>query len=283
MKMEIDVNSDVVLPIILESSDLQQNLNLSNIRIVDLCKADIYPQAHIPGAVHLDYEKIIRNEPPIMGLLPPEETIGKSLSSLGISSETHVIAYDDEGGGKASRLLWTLAAIGHTHFSLLNGGFHAWANEGHPVDNQVVSIEPVHYRIPYNSSYNNKVVADKDYIIAHLRDSHLSILDCRSPQEYNGETVRAERAGHIPNAVNMDWTLAMDPQRNYRIKAKSELQPMLNDLGITRDKEVIVYCHSHHRSAHTFIMLKSLGYKNVKGYPGSWSEWGNLADTPIDV
>ncbi len=269
---------------ILEPSDLQQNLDRSNIRIVDLCKADIYPQAHIPGAVHLDYEKIIRNEKPIMGLLPSEETISTLLSSLGISPETQVIAYDDEGGGKASRFLWTLAAVGHTHFSLLNGGFHAWANEGHPINNQVVSIEPTLYSIPDNSSYkNSSVVADKDYIMQHLQDSHLSILDCRSQQEYTGQTVRAERIGHIPNAVNMDWTLAMDPQRNYRIKPKSELLPMLNDLGVTPDKDVIVYCQSHHRSAHTFVMLKSLGYKNVMGYPGSWSEWGNRADTPIEV
>jgi len=274
------VNNDAVLPIILEPADLKQNLNLNNIRIVDLCKAEIYPQAHIPGAVHLDYEKIIRHEKPTMGLLPSEGAISEVLSSLGISPETHVIAYDDEGGGKACRLLWTLAVIGHKHYSLLNGGFHAWANEGHEVDNQVVSIEPSEYSASYK---NSNAVVDKDYIMNHLQDTNLSIIDCRSPQEYNGQTVRAERIGHIPNAINMDWTLAMDKQQNYRVKHKGELELMLNDLGVTNDKEIIVYCHTHHRSAHTFIMLKSLGYENVKAYPGSWSEWGNRSDTPVEV
>lgn len=272
--------NNAVLPLIIEPVDLEKNLQQRNLRIVDLCKADIYPQAHIPGAVHLDYGKIIRQEKPAMGLLPTEHHMSEVLSSLGISPDTHVVAYDDEGGGKACRFLWTLAVIGHKHYSLLNGGLHSWANEGHEVDNTPVSLSSTTYDVSYD---NGNALADMDYILQHLQDNKLSILDCRSPQEYKGEKKLGGNAGHIPHAVNMDWTRAIDQENNYRMKQAGAMEPVLSDLGITNDKEVIVYCHTHHRSAHTYIMLKSLGYENVKAYPGSWSEWGNTPDLPVEV
>ena len=92
----------------------------------------------------------------------------------------------------------------------------------------------------------------------------------------------AERGGHIPGAVNMEWTEAMDKQHDLRLKSARDLLHMLESQGISKDKTVIVYCQTHHRSAHTYIMLKSLGYENVKGYPGSWSDWGNEPNTPIE-
>ncbi len=273
--------NNATLPMILEPAVLAEKLNLDNIRIVDLCKTDVYRQAHVPGAVHLEYNKILRQEKPALALLPTEQDLSEVLSSLGISPQTHVIAYDDEGGGKACRLLWTLSVIGHHHFSLLDGGLHAWVNEDHPVDNKPVTVAPADYKVSFAMSAST--LADKDYVLNHLDNDNISLLDSRSPQEFNGKTPRAEKGGHIPHAVNMDWTLAMDQKNNFRLKQKDELGPMLDKLGVTHDKEVIVYCHSHHRSAHTFIMLKSLGFQNVKAYPGSWSEWGNLPDTPTEM
>lgn len=267
------------LPLIVEPDVLEQHLSDAGIRIVDLCRYDIYARQHIPGALHIDYAKLIRNVPPVMGLLPDEQDLADILGHLGISPDTHVIAYDEEGGGKASRLLWTLDAIGHTHKSLLNGGINAWASERHRLDNTVLAVANTTYPV----KYFNDAIADQSYISAHLQDATTLVVDCRTPGEYSGTLRRAERAGHIPGAVNLDWVLAMDQSRNLRFRSNEELRTLLQQRGITPDKEIIVYCHTHHRSAHTYMVLKSLGYPKIKGYPGSWSDWGNAVDTPVET
>ena len=273
------MNTQTLLPLVLDPALLEKNLGHDDIRIVDLGKPDIYQQAHIPGAVFLDYGRIVRTEKPVMGLLPDEITFETILSALGINKDTHVIAYDDEGGGKASRFLWTLDTIGHEKFSLLDGGLHAWANEGRILDNKTVNIKASDYSVSYK---NQSATTNKDYITSNLSNDDTIMVDCRSPQEFNGQRVMASKGGHIPGAINMDWSLSMDQNRNYRLKTQEELESLLDNLGIEKSKEAIVYCQSHHRSALSYIMLKSLGYR-VKGYPGSWSEWGNLADTPTEV
>lgn len=269
-----------MLPLVLPPDVLEKNLSRDDTRIVDIGKQDIYQQAHIPGAVFLDYGKIVRIEKPVMGLLPDTELLEEVLSTLGIKPDTHVIAYDDEGGGKASRFLWTLDTIGHEKFSLLDGGLHSWANEGRVLDNNQPSVNKTEYKVSYS---NASAISNKQYILDHLNDKNTVLLDCRSPQEYNGERVMANKGGHIPGAINMDWTMSMDQQRNYRLKESGELASLLASLGINKDKEIIVYCQSHHRSALTYIMLKSQGYPTVRGYPGSWSEWGNAQDTPNET
>lgn len=268
-----------VLPLIIESDLLEKHLSDAGVRIVDLCRYDIFARQHIPGAVHLDYAKLIRNVPPVMGLLPDENELSAVLSLLGISPDTHVIAYDEEGGGKASRFLWTLEAIGHRHYSLLNGGLNAWASERHRLNNTVLAVANTNYPVKYSSD----AIADQAYIRAHLNQSSTCVLDSRTPGEYSGALRRAERAGHVPGAVNLDWVLTMDQSRNLRFRTEKELRTLLQQRGITPDKEVIVYCHTHHRSAHSYMVLKSLGYTKIKGYPGSWSDWGNALDTPVET
>lgn len=267
------------LPLIVEPAVLEKHLSVPGIRIVDLCRYDIYARQHIPGAVHLDYAKLIRNDPPVMGLLPDEEDLSANLGSLGITPETHVIAYDEEGGGKASRFLWTLDAIGHAHMSLLNGGINAWASERHRLDNTVLAVAGATYPVKYSDA----AIADQTYISSHLQHPSVCLVDCRTPGEFSGTLRRAERAGHIPGAVNLDWVLAIDQPRNLRFKSDKDLRTLLQQRGVTPDKEVIVYCHTHHRSAHTYMVLKSLGYPKIKGYPGSWSDWGNAMETPIET
>ena len=158
--------SEPLLPLVTDPYELESNIDADEIVIVDLSRAPVYARNHIPGAAHLDYSKIIANRPPVMGLLPAEDELSQVLSSIGISEDSHVVAYDDEGGSKACRLLWTLDTVGHRHFSLLNGGLQAWINENHPVSNQSEDISPSDYSVTYT---NTSTCADKKYILSHLK------------------------------------------------------------------------------------------------------------------
>lgn len=269
--------TDLQLPLLIEPDTLEVTMGYDNFLVVDLGKADTYRKLHVPGAVFLDYAQIVASRRPVMGLLPDDDTLQRVFSTLGINADTHVVAYDDEGGGRAARLLWTLEVAGHRHYSLLNGGLHAWANEGHPCDASPVTPTPGEFRV----AHNDAPTASSDYILERLDSVDTRLLDVRSPNEYNGTRKFAERAGHIPGAVNFEWTSAMAQSLNLRFKPDVELKQLLADIGIMPDREIIVYCQTHHRSAHTYIMLKHLGFPRVKGYAGSWSDWGNNPDLPI--
>jgi len=266
------------LPLLIEPTELVAHLGAPDLRIVDLNQPSVYTRAHVPSAVHLDYGRIVASRPPAMALLPDAEQLGAALGSIGIAPEDHVVAYDDEGGGRASRLLWTLDAIGHQGASLLNGGLRAWLAERLPTESGMSTVAPTRYPVRIVGD----VEADKNYVLAHLNDPSVVLVDARSPEEYAGTTKRAARGGHIPGAVNFNWTDAIDPTRHLRLRDAAALRRVLEKLGVTPDKEAITYCQTHHRSAHTYMVLKILGYRRVRSYPGSWSEWGNLPDTPIE-
>jgi thiosulfate/3-mercaptopyruvate sulfurtransferase len=266
------------LPLIVEPSELKEHLNADDMLIIDLSSPATYVQYHIPGAVFVNYEWIVRVEQPRMGLLPTEEQLNNVFGSLGITKDKHVVVYDDEGGGRACRFLWTLDVAGHKNFSLLNGGLQGWSNHGNEISS-TISYPTI---CEYKAEMNFEPVATRQFILDHLSDDNVVLLDTRNPAEFNGVKVFAQRGGHIPGAVNIEWTDAMDKEHDMRLKPENELRQMLESQGITTDKTIVTHCQSHHRSAHTYIMLKSLGYKNIKGYPGSWSDWGNEPNTPIE-
>ena len=114
-------------------------------------------------------------------------------------------------------------------------------------------------------------------------DPATALLDARTPEEYHGTKVRSARGGHIPGAVNLNWKATMDEGRQRRLLPDDVLRDMLLRRGIGPDKTVVVYCHTHHRSAHSYMMLKHLGYADVLAYDGSWSEWGNDPDVPVET
>ncbi len=274
------MSSALTLPRLVEPAALHACLTDPELLVVDLCDPTRYAAGHIPGAVQCAYADLVRAEPPAMGLLPTEEWLSRLLSGLGLTPKKTVVAYDNEGNGRACRLLWTLAVLGHEPAALLNGGLHAWALAGGPME-KTSTRGPVHS--PFQARIlNPAAIADRDLILMRLGQPDLALLDVRSPAEYAGTDVRAARGGHIPGAVNLNWTDAMDVQRQSRFQPDPVLRRLLESRGVTPDKEVIVYCQTHHRSAHTYWVLRHLGYPRVRGYPGAWSEWGNDPELPVE-
>ena len=245
----------------------------------DVGSSENYFKHHLPSAVFFDYRHLILGQPPAPGKLPVTELLSRALAESGIDRDKTVIAYADEGGGKASRLLWTLDLLGFEHLHLVNGGLHAWAQEKLPVEDgssSAIASSPV------NLEFNQAKIADKAFILANLDNPEVLIWDVRTTEEYAGTRPRARRNGHIPGAVNLDWMSTIDRDNGLRYLPDETLVNLLKSKGITVDKTIIPHCHTHHRSAHSAILLKYLGYPNVQASPGSWSEWGNAEDTPVE-
>ena len=266
------------IPYVIEARDLAARLPDDNLLIVDVGAAETYHRGHLPGAVHLDYNRLLAGVPPAPGLPPPADELQRTLQSIGLRAQQRVIAYDDQANGRASRLLWTLEALGYTRASLLNGGLPAWVDAGCETETTPHQPAPGDFTAQPNAS----VLADKDDVLAALGDARVRLLDARSPEEYNGLKSPSLRKGHIPGAVNFNWLDAIDMENSLRFKPDEALNAMLAQRGIARDKEVIVYCQTHHRSAHSFVMLRHLGFAQIRGYAGSWSEWGNDPGLPIE-
>ncbi|WNL40286.1 sulfurtransferase [Halomonas sp. PAMB 3232] len=268
-----------VLPLIVEPGELAAKLDAPELLIIDVpANPDSYRQGHVPGAVYLDFRYLLRGEGPVPNDVPDVGFLSQLFSALGLTRDTHVIAYDDEGGGWAARLLWTLELIGHTRYSYLNGGIHAWRDEGLDESQEQTRPTPSEY---HAEILNPQVLITCDEIKGKLEDRNFAVWDARSRGEYDGEKGNNKHLGHIPGAVNMDWVDAMDRKRALRIRDYAELVTELEAMGLTPDMEIATHCQSHHRSSFTWLVGKALGF-NIRGYAGSWGEWGNRDDTPIE-
>ena len=264
---------------LIETAQLSEQLSRDDLRLVDLSAAKIHHQYHIPGAVFLDYGSITAMKRPVLGLLPEISQLEQLLGNAGISPDHFVVAYDEEGGGKAARLLWTLKTLGHKSFALLNGGLHAWANEERPL--QSGSNNP-NESCTYQAQINLEPIVERNWIQSHLNDETVIMLDARSHKEYLGQKAYSAKAGRIPGAVHFDWLNAIDQKNSMRLMPEADMRQILQSCGITPQKTVVNYCQTHHRSSLTWFLLEWLGYPHNKGYPGSWSDWGNRNDTPIE-
>ncbi|MEX2961892.1 sulfurtransferase [Microbulbifer sp. TYP-18] len=263
------------MPLILEPQQLAGLLDREDLLLVDLSGPETYAHGHIPGAVHLPFQALMAGTPPAPGKLPSVERLTELFRSLGLRPQHHVVAFDDEGGGWAGRFLWTLEVIGHRHYSYLNGGTCAWLGENLPLSREATIPPPSDIDIEIDTA----IPATAEEILQQLGDPQFSVWDARSPQEYCGEKVLALRGGHIPGAVNCEWTQLMDPKRHRRIRR--DARQLLAQLGLTGEQKIVTHCQSHHRSGFTWLVGKSLGF-DIRAYPGSWSEWGNLPETPVE-
>ena len=265
------------LGLLLEPAELAARLDAPELILVDLTSPARYAEGHIRGAHFVDPKRTQLGQPPAPGLLPAKDQLEQLFAELGHNPHAVYVVYDDEGGGWAGRFIWLLDVIGHHHYHYLNGGLHAWRAEERPLDQDV----PPALSGALALTLDPAPTATREYLQSRLGATDLAIWDARSPAEYRGEKVLTSRGGHIPGAVNFEWTAGMDNQRALRIR--KDMGDILAALGITPDKEVITHCQTHHRSGFTYLIAKALGYPRLKAYAGSWGEWGNHPETPIEV
>jgi len=264
------------LALVIDSEQLAERLDAPELILVDLSSAARYAEGHIPGARFVD-PKRTQSPPPVPGYAPSLDDLQQLFGELGHRPDAVYVVYDDEGGGWAGRFIWLLDVIGHTRYHYLDGGLLAWQAEGRPLSQDT----PPPAGGPVALQLHEEPTATREYLLQRLGAADLQVWDARGPLEYRGEKRVAARGGHIPGAVNFEWTAGMDPERQLRMR--SDLRERLQALGITPDKEIVTHCQTHHRSGFTYLAAKALGYPRVKAYAGSWAEWGNDPQTPIST
>jgi thiosulfate/3-mercaptopyruvate sulfurtransferase len=263
------------LPLVIEPTDLLPRLDSPELILVDLTSAARYASGHLPGARFVDPKRTQLGQLPAPGLLPTQTDLEKLFAELGHRADAVYVVYDDEGGGWAGRFIWLLDVIGHTQYHYLNGGVLGWPSDRLTTDVPAPATAPVHLHL------DPAPTATREYLQSRLGQPDLVVWDARAPAEYRGEKVLAAKGGHVPGAINFEWTAGM--QHDDHLRLRTDLASVLAGLGITPDKEIITHCQSHHRSGFTYLVAKHLGYPRVKAYAGSWGEWGNHPDTPVDV
>ena len=193
--------------LLIEVEDLVPHLDNENIRIVDLSRTSVYEQLHIPNAIHLKPKLLVRQEETAMGLFPEQEQLEELITYLNISPEHHLVAYDDEGGAWAGRLLWNLHCLGFENTSLLNGGIHAWLAAGLPTASDLPQLKPVTQLIATDLTALKHHQISYDELREKVERSEIQLWDCRTEDEYTGQRLAARRGGHIPGARHFEWHL----------------------------------------------------------------------------
>ncbi len=245
---------------------------------------DLYEEGHIRGAVKLHWRDDLQD--PLERDLVEKAEFERLLGSRGIGDETTVVLYGDKNNWFAAYAYWYLKVYGHRDVRILDGGRQKWIDEGRELTTEPVSPPAVSYSA---QERDESIRARRDQVLGWLGSDGHVLVDVRSPQEYAGELMAppgyeqegASRTGHIPTAQSIPWAQAVQDDGTF--KPAEELGALYGGKGVGPDKEVTAYCRIGERSAHTwFVLHELLGYETVRNYDGSWTEWGNLVDVPIE-
>jgi thiosulfate/3-mercaptopyruvate sulfurtransferase len=276
--------ADYAKDVLVETSWVQDHLDDPAIRIVEVDENPaLYADAHIPGAIGFDWRRDLQDQVRRDFLGP--EAFGELFGSRGISNEHTVVLYGDRNNWFAAYTYWYLKYYGHDRVLLVNGPREKWIAEGRPTTADVPSHPPTTFTARPG---DEAIRAKRDEVAAALAEDR-RLVDVRSPQEYSGELIAmagyeqegAQRGGHIPGAASIPWAQAVREDGTF--KSAAELKDIYGGKGVLDGPSIIAYCRIGERSAHTwFVLHELLGRDDVKNYDGSWTEWGNLVDVPIE-
>jgi thiosulfate/3-mercaptopyruvate sulfurtransferase len=261
------------LQLLITTRSLADKLKTSNLLLVDTRSFSDYSNGHIPGAINIELFQFHWIDTSERGIREFERQSRILLSNIGVKTNHPVVFYDNVSGMSAARGVWLLLYFSHKNISLLDGGFLRWKNEGYPIETKTNPFAPSRFA----GKPNRKVLATFGEVKKALREKNIVIVDARTKEEFTGEQVRASRAGHIPTAINVDW------EHNIvggSFKSPGQLHKLYST--IPKNSKIITNCQGGYRAANTFIALKILGYKDVRVYLGSWGEWGNKTDLPVE-
>ena len=256
---------------LISTSELNSILDDSDVIIADTRSFKEYSEGHIPGSVHLDLFAFHWIDTTKQGIENFNNQARKLLSFLGVTSEKKVIFYDSVSGMLAARGVWMLMYFSHQNVFMLDGGITKWKKENLSLETKANNFKPLEFL----GKVNPEIISGFE----HIRDNldNLKIIDARSIGEYNGTIVRAAQTGHIPTSINIDWNQNISDDGTF--KNDEELSKIYD---IPKNSEIIIYCQGAYRAANSFLVLKKLGFKNVKVYLGSWGEWGNDIELSVE-
>ena len=245
--------------------------------LLDLRPAEQYAEGHLPGAVHLDLWGLSLTDTDPAPLKSFLWIIEHLLGERGVSAARPVVVYDEVSGTRAARAFWFLEFLGHPSVRVLDGGVRAWVSSGLPLSLDHVAPVPS----GWVGARRTDLLATYREVLERLGSPDAAIVDTRSDGEYLGTIVRSARGGAVPGAIHLEWTHNLGPDGAF--KPAAELGAMYERAGITPDREVVTYCQGGYRAAHSYLALRLLGYPRVRNYLGSWREWGDRSELPVET
>jgi thiosulfate/3-mercaptopyruvate sulfurtransferase len=272
-------------PVLVTTDWLAEHLNDQDVVVAEVDEnTDLYEEGHIAGAVKLHWREDLQD--PVERDLVDKLSFERLMSERGISNDTTLVLYGDKNNWFAAYAYWYLKIYGHQDVRILDGGRQKWADESREFTTDAPQPRQAEYQA---GERDESIRTYRDTVRGEIGEESKALIDVRSPQEYAGDLVAppgyeqegAQRAGHIPTAASIPWATAVRDDGTF--KSADELRELYESKGVTPEKQVTAYCRIGERSAHTWFVLRELlGYENVKNYDGSWTEWGNLVDVPIE-